>query len=159
MVRKKTNASHAKNSQPSQELAQIRSRLARALADYQNLENHIQTEISQELFRVKKQMVEDILDVYESLTKLSDHSQDSNIKVVQKQLEVVLGRWGVEKLKVKIGDHFDPNFSQCLKVIEGKADNIIVNIIRPGYKMAGQLIRPALVNVSKKLSQKEAKND
>ncbi len=75
------------------------------------------------------------------------------IKHIQKQLEKVLTDNGVEEIKMKTGDKFNPNF--CEAVAENEegekkqsADkNRIEKIILKGYKIGDKIIRPARVIV------------
>ena len=57
---------------------------------------------------------------------------------------------GVEEIKA-VGEKFDPNFHEVIEEIEvkDKKSGIIVDEVRKGYMMAGRVIRPARVKISK----------
>ena len=56
---------------------------------------------------------------------------------------------------------FDPNFHQAMTEVENDQveTGTIVQEIQAGYMLAGRLLRPSLVAVSKKSVKKEAKNE
>jgi len=70
--------------------------------------------------------------------------------LIKSQLESILERNGLEKIKVEIGQPFNPEFHEAIVKIESNqpADTIIEEI-EAGYILNGKVIRPARVKVSK----------
>ncbi len=152
MIKKPRKASLDEKKKLEKELKEVRHRLARALADYQNLERHFRDEMKQQVFLVKKQLLEEVIEIYQVVEKMLVRKKDNDLELIRSQFEVLLKRWQVKRIELKVGDKFDPHLAECLEVVKGKKEDIIVEVVRPGYALAGRLLRPALVKVSKKLT-------
>ncbi|NOY15027.1 MAG: nucleotide exchange factor GrpE [bacterium] len=144
------------------ELKEVTYRLARALADYQNLEKRMGDEVRREVNRVKEVIMKEVLDVYEAVEKLWEHKrEDSEIRAVKGKFDELLRRMGVKEVEVKEGDRFNPDVAECVGVVEGE-EGKIVEVIRKGYLLSDKLIRPVLVRVGRKkdtkFKQKEVDN-
>ena len=153
---------HAKLARLETELKEVTNRLAKALADYQNLEKRMQDEIRREVAKVKERLIKDWLEVYEGMEKMAEFRKgDKEVKAVLSKFQEVLKRWGVEEVGLSKGDKFDPNVAECIAVGEGEKDKVL-EVIRKGYYLSGKLIRPVLVKVGKgqdtKLDDKEVKD-
>ncbi len=150
MAKKTKKTSLDEKEKLAEELQGVQQRLARALADYQNLERHLQDEMKRQVFLVKKELLEEVIEIYQVVEKLLESKKNSNLELIRSQFEALLKRWQVKKIGLKVGDKFDPHLAECLEVVKGEKEDIIVEVVRPGYTLAGQLLRPALVKVSKK---------
>jgi len=78
---------------------------------------------------------------------------DENIKgllQIKTQIQDFLKNQGVEEIK-SVGERFDPNFQEVVGEIEtkDKEPGIVVEEIQKGYKIYGQVLRPARVKVAK----------
>jgi molecular chaperone GrpE len=64
-------------------------------------------------------------------------------------LRETLNRHGVEAVEPR-GEKFDPNLHEALSTmpVEGAESGLVVEVMQKGYRMDGQLIRPARVVVS-----------
>lgn len=75
---------------------------------------------------------------------------EKGIYMIRTQIEDILKRRGLEKINIKVGDQFDPSFSEAIAETESdKPPGTIVEIIEPGYKLSGKIIRPTRVKISK----------
>jgi molecular chaperone GrpE len=79
--------------------------------------------------------------------------EDSHVKgllMVKLQLEDFLKANGVEAIKA-VGEKFDPNFHEVIQAVdaEGREQGTVVEEIRAGYMIDGNLLRPAKVRVAK----------
>ena len=52
-----------------------------------------------------------------------------------------------------LNKEYDPYVAEVIDLIEGNKDNIVIEVLRKGYKYNGQVIRVAQVKVSKKRIQ------
>ena len=78
--------------------------------------------------------------------------EDENVKgilQIRKQILDFLKTQGVEEIKAKPGDKFDPSFHEAVETAEGKEAGIILEEIKKGYIINGKVLRPAKVKVSK----------
>jgi molecular chaperone GrpE len=97
-----------------------------------------------------------ILDNFELAEKkiLEDLKNDDSVKgilQIKNQILDFLKKEGVEALRIKIGDRFDPNSQEAVETVEkeGTEPGIILEIIQKGYTINSRLLRPAKVKVSK----------
>ncbi len=79
--------------------------------------------------------------------------EDANVKgllMVKTQLEDFLKANGVEAIK-SVGEKFDPNLHEVIQAVEteGQESGTVVEEVRTGYKIDGNLLRPAKVKVAK----------
>lgn len=78
---------------------------------------------------------------------------DENIKgflQIKTQFQDFLKDLGVEEIKCE-GQKFDPNLEEVIATVEikDKDSGIVIEEIQKGYKLHGQVIRPAKVRVTK----------
>jgi len=73
------------------------------------------------------------------------------IYLIKGQLEDVLGKEGVEKIKVKLGDSLNPALHEVVAVRENEkfSPDTITEILEKGYILNGKVIRPCRVIVAK----------
>ena len=83
-----------------------------------------------------------------------------NIEIIEKDLISIFKKNKIEKIYTS-KKKFDPNFHQAITEVENDQvdTGTIVQEIQTGYMLAGRLLRPSLVAVSKKSVKKEAKNE
>ena len=83
-----------------------------------------------------------------------------NIEIIEKDLLSIFKKNKIEKIDC-INKKFDPNFHQAMTEVEDNKSNpgTIVQEIQAGYMFRDRLLRPSLVAVSKKIENKEPKND
>jgi len=83
-----------------------------------------------------------------------------NIEIIEKDLISIFKKNKIEKIDT-VKKKFDPNFHQAMTEVENDQveTGTIVQEIQAGYMLAGRLLRPSLVAVSKKSVKKEAKNE
>ena len=80
------------------------------------------------------------------------------IDVIKKDLISIFKKNGIEVIDC-INKKFDPNFHQAMLEIENstKEPGTIIQEIQKGYMMKNRLLRPSLVGVTKKTSEKADK--
>lgn len=85
---------------------------------------------------------------------------DKGIYMIKSQLVEVLKKSGLEKLKISIGDSFDPALHEAIASVESeKPPDTILEEVEAGYLLHGKLIRPARVKVSKSKSNQGDHSD
>lgn len=79
-----------------------------------------------------------------------DSKTQKGFYLIKSQLEDILKRNGVEKIKVEIGEIFNPEFHEAVVSINSdKPADTIIEEIEAGYILNGKIIRPTRVKVSK----------
>lgn len=132
-----------------QKATELESQLKRALADYQNLDRRIKEEKDAILKFSSSVVLAKLLPVLDNLGKAADHLKDDGLKMVISQFREVLSSEGVEEIETK-NAQFNPEMMEAVKVVEGEADNQVVEVIKPGWMIDNKPLRPAQVIVSKK---------
>jgi molecular chaperone GrpE len=82
-----------------------------------------------------------------------------NITIIEKDLLSIFEKNRIKKIETK-NKKFDPNFHQAMSEIEDDKvePGTIIQEIQAGYMLIDRLLRPSLVNVSKKQSSKDQEN-
>ena len=133
--------------------ADLESRLKRKQADFQNYKKRQQEKMEEEKQRATEDLVERLLDVRDNLQRALDQDEDADIRggveTTLEQFDRELDRENVSPIEPEPGDSVDPQRHEVLQTVESDqpADEI-AGVHRPGYEMAGKVIRAAQVTVS-----------
>ena len=145
--------------QISQELAEMKERLLRNVAEMDNMRKRLEREkadfIKFSLESVLKDMIP-VLDSFDkALSATSTHSESGDAKsfnegmtMVHRQFLTALSKHGLEPVE-SVGKPFDPNFHQAIQRIESSdvTDETVATEFMKGYALHGRLVRPAMVSV------------
>jgi molecular chaperone GrpE len=104
-----------------------------------------------------KGLVGKLLVVLDELTLAVKHADaggngealSEGFRMVQKNLEAALESVGVERIEA-LGKHFDPSVHEAAEKVEGRQkgdEAVVIEELRAGYTMKGQVLRPSLVKV------------
>ena len=100
-------------------------------------------------------LVKELLTVLDSFDlAIASFEKDSKTQkglfLIKSQLEDVLKRNGLEKIKAEIGQPFNPEFHEAIAKIESEQPaDTIVEEIEAGYILNGKVIRPARIKIAK----------
>ena len=125
----------------------LENALRRALADYQNLEKRIAEEKSSWVRSANKDLILRLLPGLDSLLLAEKHTDDEGVKVSIDHFLDIFRKEGVEKIET-IGREFNPNLMEAISTREGE-EGIVLEEIKPGYSLKGEVLRPAQVIVGK----------
>jgi molecular chaperone GrpE len=145
------------------ENADLRDRLARRQADFENYRKRMDRERSETYNRVVIDITAKLLPVVDNLkraleaeaSKEASESDEfrhflSGVDLIFKQLNGVLEALGVTPI-ASVGEQFNPHVHEAVvteATDEYEPDTVIQEIVS-GYKLGDKLIRPALVKVAK----------
>jgi molecular chaperone GrpE len=132
-----------------------KNKYLRALADYQNLEKRVNEEKLKWISKIKGEIFLKFLPILDNLEKAEVFVKDSGLRLIKENFWQLLKSEGVEELKV-LGKEFDPQFSEAVEVVNGEKDNMIIEVLKKGYRLNDKVLRPAQVKVSKKNPDQEA---
>jgi molecular chaperone GrpE len=146
-------------------LAQCTEKLKRSLADYQNLEKKIKSDIENGVnLKIDRFMVK-FLSIYDDFVRakkvLSDQKIDiSGLESIVKNMNALLSEYGVSPINA-LGEIFDPNYHEAVSIVEDSSldDGTITKEIRKGYISQNRVIRPSIVEISKKLKLNNTKDE
>ena len=135
-----------------QELESARAQHARAVADYQNLERRAREERTEVGRLALAGVISAFLPVLDDLQRAIEAAPDSadanwleGINLVAQKFSGVLTQSGVEEIHA-LGQAFDPNMHEAVGQAPGP-EGQVVHLLRRGYTLKGNVIRPAMVMV------------
>lgn len=140
------------------EAAANHDKYLRALADLENYKKRMERTYADRATTVKKDILGKLLAVRDNLERalLFGESADGNgegimegVRLTQYQLDRLLSQEGVEPIEAK-GKPFDPHLEEAVHSVEDRTvpDHTVVDEVRKGYTLNGQVLRPAQVVVS-----------
>ncbi|GAB4218903.1 MAG: nucleotide exchange factor GrpE [Candidatus Microgenomates bacterium] len=132
------------------QVEELKNKYLRALADYQNLEKKVNEEKQEIIKTANKNLILKLLPFLDILNKAEVFIKDQGLKMTKDQLLQVLKEYGLEEIDV-LNKEFDPNSAEAIDIVKGEKDNIVVEVLRKGYKLADKILRVAQVRVTKKL--------
>ncbi len=140
-----------KGKKEKDEIQELRGQLARALADYDNLQKRTEKEKQEWTKFANKDLVSKFLPIYDMILSAQKHLGDPGIAIVVSNFENILAEEGIEIIRPKVGEKFDEGLHEALDVDEtddpSKAGKIS-SLVLPGFKFKdGMIIRHAKVNV------------
>lgn len=120
----------------------------RAKADLINYKKDEEKRFKEFAEFVQMEIIRDILNVLDSFYAAVDLPE--GVQHIQKQLEDVLKRHGVEEIPVHKAQLLDPNFHEAIGEEESDQEpGTITKEVVKGYTLNGRVIRPAKVKVAK----------
>jgi molecular chaperone GrpE len=155
-------ATRAELKRVQEENNELKDRLARRQADFENYRKRVERERSETYNRVVADVASKLLGVLDNLkraleTEASVEATESDefrhflsgVDLIYKQLSGVLESLGVKQIVV-VGEPFNPHIHEA--VITEATDEVepdtVIQEIRAGYRLGDKLIRPALVKVA-----------
>jgi molecular chaperone GrpE len=149
------------------ELADMRDRLLRALADAENTRRRAEREKQDATQYAVTRFARDMLQIADNFARALTacppevrEAADPAVKAVldgveatERQLLASLERHGVKPIDTADAK-FDPNFHQAIAEVpgNGKPGGSIVDVVQPGYMIGDRLLRPAMVTVARRES-------
>ncbi len=133
------------------------------LADTQNLRKSLEEDHREALRYRSMGFLEKLLPALDSFyialgpTPNTDEAKNyqKGFEFIYKQLNEALMSEGVKEILPKDGDTFDPKTMHALDTVEGDKDNLVTHVYSKGYLLHERLIKPAMVQVSKKPEEKK----
>ena len=137
------------------ELAVMKDRYARLLADFDNYRKRQLREREDLIKRANEDLLGDLLPVIDNMELALAKAPDPDapfvvgVKLVYDQFLALLDRCGMTPLDTK-GEPFDPTYHEALSQMSSDTvpANTIIEQFRRGWLLAGRLLRPAQVIVS-----------
>jgi molecular chaperone GrpE len=137
------------------------NKLKYSLADFDNYRKNIEKQNALRILSVKADMLSTVVNLREdfirALDTLKHHKVDFSIleglNNILKNIDLFLEKENVLEIKA-LNSVFDPNFHEIIGfsyVGDDAEENIITKEIRKGYLLNDRVLRPSLVEVSKKI--------
>lgn len=122
----------------------LESQLARAMADYQNLEKRFERDSASIIKFGQVALVEKLLTFRDHLDLASQNLSDPSLTMLKSEFDKLLLEEGVTKIDTT--GTFDPVSMECAETVPGKKDQV-VKVVRDGFKLHDRILRPARVTV------------
>ena len=139
-----------------QKVSEHEEKLKHVLADFQNLNRKTQSDIENGVTAKVDEFVLDFLKIYDDFIRAKEVFSESKINSdgldsILKNMNSLLKKYHVTPIDA-LGEIFDPNFHEAISIITDPDldDNTITKEIRKGYISHERVIRPTLVEISKK---------
>ena len=139
-----------------QKVSEHEEKLKHVLADFQNLNRKTQSDIENGVNTKVDEFILDFLKIYDDFIRAKEVFSESEINSdgldsILKNMDSLLKKYDVIPIDA-LGEIFDPNFHEAISIIADSDldDNTITKEIRKGYISHERVIRPTLVEISKK---------
>jgi len=144
------------------EIAELKDRIARRQADFDNYRKRVERERSETYNRVVADVSLKLVGVIDNLKRALDseaslEASESDefrhffhgVDLIYKQFNGILDSFGVKPIAV-VGETFDPHIHEAVatEISDEYEPDTVIQEVRTGYQLGDKLIRPALVKVS-----------
>jgi molecular chaperone GrpE len=118
--------------------------LLRTRADFENYRKRILKQQSEWEERAAESLVEKLLEALDTFELAVAHGQ--GFEQVRDMLVNILTKEGLERID-PAGETFDPNEADAVAHEDGEGGPVVAEVLRPGYRWKGRVLRPAMVKV------------
>jgi len=162
MPQQATSAEPTPSTALEREHAEMKDRLLRTLAEMENLRKRTERELADSRLYAVTSFARDMLTVADNMRRALDavgpelranaeaKAFINGVELTERELLKALEKNGVRQFNPQ-GEKFDPNFHQAMFEVPDASvpAGSIVQVVEPGYKIGGRVLRPAMVGVSK----------
>jgi molecular chaperone GrpE len=146
----------ADRDQLAAEKADLKDRLLRSLADFDNFRRRAERDRSDYIQFAAVEIVRGLVPVLDDLQRAmraetADKEYAKGIELIYQRLFETLKKAGLEPIEAA-GKPFDPNLHQAVDRVQTDevADQTVLEEYQSGYNFKGRLLRPAMVKVALK---------
>ncbi len=126
-------------------------------AENRQARERIRNEYEKRLQQARGETVEKFIDIFENFERALLHARKSpdregllkGVELIHTQFGGILAELGLEEVAGQ-GEYYDPELAEAVavtEVSESEKDNLILEVVRKGYRLNGKLVRPARVRV------------
>jgi molecular chaperone GrpE len=140
------------------ELQQILSKYRGASEEFDQARARLRKEVSKDVERGRRSMLVSFLEVLDNLDRALSAAGDARagdplvqgVSIVRQQFLSTLDGLGVKRID-PLGQMFDPTAHEAVAGVaaHGVPDGQIVGVVRPGYRIGDEILRPAQVAVAR----------
>ena len=138
-------------------IASYRDFRDRSEAENRQARERIRNEHEKRLRQARGETVEKFIDIFENFERALVHARQSpdregllkGIELIHAQFGGILAELGLEEVAGP-GEPYDPELAEAVavtEVSEPEKDNLVLEVVRKGYRLNGRLVRPARVRV------------
>ncbi len=130
-----------------------------AVGEFEEVKGRIRRELVKDVERSRRVVLTELLDVLDNLERAMSAAQASQnfgallegLDLVERQFLSKLQAFGVARLDA-LGDAFDPSRHEAVATVpvtDADQDGRVTGVIRPGYSIGDEVLRPAMVAVGR----------
>ena len=119
----------------------------------------IRNEYEKKVQQARRETVAKFIDIFENFERALMHAGKScdgegllkGVELIHTQFGGVLAELGLEEVG-RVGESYDPELAEAVavtEVLEPEKDDLILEVVRKGYRLNGTLLRPARVTVGR----------
>jgi molecular chaperone GrpE len=143
-----------------QQLQEAIARYRQASTEFEESRLRLRREIARDVERGRREILADLLDVVDNLDRAIDAAQSGGdradallqgVQMVQRQFLAKLEALGVTRIH-SVGQPFEPALHEAISVVPAPSpdqDGLVIGVVRHGYKIGDDVLRPASVAVAK----------
>ncbi|HUO31465.1 MAG TPA: nucleotide exchange factor GrpE [Bryobacteraceae bacterium] len=144
----------AERDQSAAEKAELKDRLLRTMADFENFRRRAERDRSEYVQFAAAEIVRDLLPVLDDFRRAlkvetADKEYAKGISLIDQRFFETLRKAGLEPIEA-VGKPFDPNLHQAVDRVQSEElpDQTVLEEYQSGYNFKGKLLRPAMVKVA-----------
>lgn len=144
------------------EKSAIYDKYLRATADLENARKRFEKDKEALLRFANEGLITEFLPIVDNLEIAERHIKEAKdfdavrkgVDMIHSQIQKFLKELGIERIKC-VGEKFDPHLHEVIEIVESlevkpEDNDVIIEELKPGYKLNGRLLRPASVKIAKK---------
>jgi molecular chaperone GrpE len=131
-----------------------------AQAEFEQARQRTRRDVAREVERGRREFVRPLLDVLDNLDRALDAGRGApsvdavldGIALVRQQFLAQLEAAGVQEIPAA-GEPFDPTVHEAVSIVPvqgSEEEDRVAAVVRRGYRMGDEVVRPAMVTVTKK---------
>jgi molecular chaperone GrpE len=140
---------------------ELKKQLMYALAETENVRKRAERDRRDAETYGGSRLARDLLAVHDNLDRALEAADDSlraqasafveGVELTRNELLSAFAKHKIEKVTPETGAKFDPNLHQAMfeAPAPGATPGTVIQVMQPGFTMAGRLLRPAMVGVAK----------
>ena len=140
------------------QLQDVLTKYREASREFDDARARLRKEIAKDIERGRRTMILELLDVVDNLDRAIDagratHQGDpllEGVSIVRDQFLAKLAGFGVARIDA-LGQTFDPSAHEAVTTVpttDPARDHVVCGVIRPGYRLGDEVLRPAQVAVA-----------
>ena len=137
-----------------EEIADLKNRSTRTLADFENFRRRVERERQEDRRYAAFETMRDFLSVVDNLERaLASEGANDDLKVgvelIHRQMKDLMKNAGVQRVSA-VGEEFDPRFHEAVTHHEDSSVSVptVSDELQAGYLMYERLLRPSVVRVA-----------
>lgn len=145
-----------KITEKDEEIQRLIAQYKSASTEFDDARARLRKEVSKDVERGRRSLIVSFLEVLDNLDRAIEAAPNTadpfvaGVSIVRQQFLTTLEGIGVKRLD-PMGQPFDPALHEAVSSVPvqaGAAPNTVIGVVRPGYLIGDEVLRPAAVAVS-----------